>query len=63
MTYRAKGILDEDHSLALGAAGLSPLAERHLRPMLQAADLVLLLRCDPIEVHPGWLDPILDWPR
>ncbi len=56
-TYKAKGLVDETHSLALGGAGLSPLADRELLPLLKAADLVLLIGYDPIEMRAGWLDP------
>ncbi len=55
-TYKAKGIIPEDHPLCLGAAGLSPLADRHLLPLVHAADLVLALGYDPIEMRPGWRD-------
>ncbi|MFW8634184.1 thiamine pyrophosphate-binding protein [Cribrihabitans pelagius] len=53
-TYKAKGILPEDHPLCLGGAGLSPLADKHLLPLLQEADLILSLGYDPIEMRPGW---------
>ncbi|MCA0872461.1 thiamine pyrophosphate-binding protein [Seohaeicola saemankumensis] len=53
-TYKAKGILPEDHPLCLGAAGLSPLADRDLLPLVGAADLVLAIGYDPIEMRPGW---------
>lgn len=53
-TYRAKGIVPEDHPLAMGGAGLSPLADRHLLPLVRAADLILLAGYDPIEMRPGW---------
>ncbi len=56
-TYKAKGIVDENHPLALGGAGLSPLADGELLPLFKAADLVLLLGYDPIEMRAGWLDP------
>jgi acetolactate synthase-1/2/3 large subunit len=56
-TYKAKGIVDETHPLALGAAGLSPLADKELLPLFKAADLVLLIGYDPIEMRAGWLDP------
>ncbi len=55
--YKAKGLIPEDHPLALGAAGLSPLADRALLPLAGAADAVLLLGHDPIEMRPGWMDP------
>lgn len=53
-TYKAKGIIPEDHPLCLGGAGLSPLADRHLVPLVQQADLVLAIGYDPIEMRPGW---------
>jgi acetolactate synthase-1/2/3 large subunit len=56
-TYKAKGAIPEDHGLSLGAAGLSPRADASLGPVLRAADAVLALGYDPIEMRPGWLDP------
>lgn len=53
-TYKAKGILAEDDALALGGAGLSPLADKVLLPLLRSADLVLLVGYDPIEMRVGW---------
>lgn len=53
-TYKAKGILPEDHPLCLGAAGLSPLADRDLLPLVTSADLILAIGYDPIEMRPGW---------
>ncbi|ABD56121.1 thiamine pyrophosphate-binding protein [Jannaschia sp. CCS1] len=53
-TYKAKGVLPEDHALALGGAGLSPLADTHLLPLVAQADLILLVGYDPIEMRPGW---------
>ncbi|EBA14366.1 acetolactate synthase, catabolic, putative [Roseobacter sp. SK209-2-6] len=55
-SYKAKGILPEDHALCLGGAGLSPLADKHLLPLQREADLVLLIGYDPIEMRPGWRD-------
>lgn len=55
-TYKAKGIFPEDHALALGGAGLSPLADRTLVPFVQSADLILCVGYDPIEMRPGWRD-------
>jgi acetolactate synthase I/II/III large subunit len=55
-TYKAKGILPEDHPLCLGAAGLSPLADTHLLPLVEKSDLILGLGYDPIEMRPGWRD-------
>ena len=53
-TYKAKGLLDETHPLSLGGAGLSPLADKHLLPLVARADLILCLGYDPIEMRPGW---------
>ncbi len=58
-TYKAKGILDEDHPLVLGGAGLSPLADRHIMPLVEASDCIVLAGYDPIEMRVGWRDP---WP-
>jgi len=53
-TYKAKGVLAEGDPLALGGAGLSPLADRHLMPLVETADLILLAGYDPIEMRQGW---------
>jgi acetolactate synthase-1/2/3 large subunit len=53
-TYKAKGILPEDHPLCIGGAGLSPLADTHLLPFVRKADLVICAGYDPIEMRPGW---------
>lgn len=59
-TYKAKGVFPESHPLSLGAAGLSPLADRHLVPIAKAADVVVLAGYDPIEMRQGWIDPFGD---
>lgn len=59
-TYKAKGVIDERCPQALGAAGLSPLADDVLLGMMARADLVLLVGYDPIEMRLGWLDPFAD---
>ncbi len=56
-TYKAKGVIPEDHALALGGAGLSPLADKHLLPFVEAADLVICVGYDPIEMRTGWRNP------
>jgi acetolactate synthase-1/2/3 large subunit len=56
-TYKAKGIVPEDHRLCLGAAGLSPKADALLLPFLGQADLILCLGYDPIEMRSGWCEP------
>ncbi len=53
-TYKAKGVLDEAHELALGGAGLSPRADDILLPLVRRADAILLAGYDPIEMRPGW---------
>ncbi|WP_298390894.1 thiamine pyrophosphate-binding protein, partial [Ruegeria sp.] len=56
-TYKAKGILDEAHPLALGGAGLSPVADNSLLPIVRSSDCVILAGYDPIEMRVGWCDP------
>ncbi len=56
-TYKAKGLIPEDHPLSLGAAGLSPKADRLLLPLLAEADLIICAGYDPIEMRVGWRDP------
>ncbi|MEM7487653.1 MAG: thiamine pyrophosphate-binding protein [Pseudomonadota bacterium] len=53
-TYKGKGLMPEDHDLALGGAGLSPLADSHLLPLFREADLIVLAGYDPIEMRTGW---------
>lgn len=55
-SYKAKGIMPEDHALSLGGAGLSPLADKTLVPFVQSSDLILCVGYDPIEMRPGWRD-------
>ncbi|MEM8811209.1 MAG: thiamine pyrophosphate-binding protein [Pseudomonadota bacterium] len=59
-SYKAKGILPEDHALAIGGAGLSPKADRLLMPLLEQSDCIVLAGYDPIEMRIGWRDP---WPE
>ena len=56
-TYKAKGVIPEDDPLALGGAGLSPVADKHLLPLIETSDLILLAGYDPIEMRHGWRDP------
>lgn len=55
-TYRAKGVVPDDDPLSLGGAGLSPLADQTLLPLVRKADLILLIGYDPIEMRIGWRD-------
>ncbi len=56
-TYKGKGLMDERDPLSLGAAGLSPRADRVLMPLMAECDCVLLLGYDPIEMRLGWRNP------
>jgi acetolactate synthase I/II/III large subunit len=56
-TYKAKGVLPEDHPLCLGGHGLSPLADKYVLPYLRASDCILSVGYDPIEMRIGWRDP------
>ena len=56
-TYKAKGILAENDPLALGGAGLSPIADKILLPLLAQSDCLILAGYDPIEMRIGWQNP------
>jgi acetolactate synthase-1/2/3 large subunit len=56
-TYKGKGLMDERDPLCLGGAGLSPRADGILMPLIAAADCILLLGYDPIEMRIGWRNP------
>jgi acetolactate synthase-1/2/3 large subunit len=59
-TYKAKGVFPEDEEddfLSLGAAGLSPIADRHLMPLIEKSDLLLLVGYDPVEMRHAWTAP------
>ncbi len=56
-SYKAKGIVPEDHPLSLGGHGLSPKSDRIVLPVFEAADLVISAGYDPIEMRIGWQDP------
>ncbi|MFL2934096.1 MAG: thiamine pyrophosphate-binding protein, partial [Thalassobaculaceae bacterium] len=53
-TYKAKGIISEDEALSLGGAGLSPLGDKALMPLIEQSDFILLVGYDPIEMRNGW---------
>jgi acetolactate synthase-1/2/3 large subunit len=59
-SYKAKGLLPEDDAFALGGAGLSPVADEVLLPLVRASDCVVLAGYDPIEMRIGWRNP---WPE
>lgn len=56
-TYKAKGVLDEQHALSLGGAGLSPKADKILLPLVARADVILAIGYDPVEMRAGWQNP------
>ncbi len=56
-SYKAKGILPEDTPFAVGGAGLSPVADRYMLPIVRNADLVFAVGYDPIEMRTGWRNP------
>ncbi|GAA6180080.1 acetolactate synthase large subunit [Shimia sp. NS0008-38b] len=56
-SYKAKGVLSEDHPLSLGGAGLSPKADKILLPVVQQADVILAIGYDPVEMRIGWQTP------
>ncbi len=56
-TYKAKGVFDEHDTLCLGAAGLSPRADAALLPLVRAADVVLLVGYDPVEMRASYVEP------
>lgn len=62
-TYKGKGLIREDHPLAMGGAGLSPLADALLLDLIKRCDLLLMVGYDPIEMRLGWLDPVMEAER
>ena len=58
-TYKAKGLVPEEDPRVIGAVGLSPKADAIVRPLIEAADLIVLAGYDPIEMRQGWRNP---WP-
>ena len=56
-SYKAKGLIPDDDPMSMGGAGLSPLADMSLMPLIKDADFILLAGYDPIEMRPGWRNP------
>lgn len=58
-TYKAKGLVPENDPRVIGGIGLSPKADGIVRPLIEAADVIVLAGYDPIEMRQGWRHP---WP-
>lgn len=56
-TYKAKGVVPEDHELCIGATGLSPVVDKIHMAELGDADLVLTIGFDPVELRSDWMAP------
>ncbi len=56
-TYKAKGLISEDHPMALASAALSPAADAQIMPIVEAADLVILAGYDAVEMRRSWQQP------
>jgi acetolactate synthase I/II/III large subunit len=56
-TYKAKGVLSEHDPRCIGAMALSPRADAIIAPLLQQADVVLLVGYDPVEMRASYVDP------
>lgn len=55
-TYKAKGVIPEDHELAIAGVGLSPKADAIIQPLVAESDLILLVGYDPIEMRASWVN-------
>ncbi len=56
-TYKAKGIVPEDHMLCIGATGLSPVVDKIHMAQVRDADLILTIGFDPVELRSEWIAP------
>ena len=56
-TYKAKGIVPEDHVLCVCATGLSPVVDKIHMAYLREADLILTIGFDPVELRADWISP------
>lgn len=56
-TYKAKGVVPEDHGLSIGATGLSPVVDNIHMAHIRNADLILTIGFDPVELRSDWMAP------
>jgi acetolactate synthase-1/2/3 large subunit len=56
-TYKAKGVIPEDHGLCIGATGLSPVVDKIHMTHIRNADLILTTGFDPVELRSDWIAP------
>ena len=56
-TYKAKGVVPEDHELCVGATGLSPVVDKIHMSAIREADLILTIGFDPVELRSDWMAP------
>ncbi|MCP5366108.1 MAG: thiamine pyrophosphate-binding protein [Hyphomicrobiales bacterium] len=59
-SYKAKGLVDENHPLCVGAVGLSPVIDGENMKLVDGADLIVTVGYDPIELRDAWIDA---WPH
>jgi acetolactate synthase-1/2/3 large subunit len=56
-TYKAKGVIDELDPQCVGPIALSPRADAIVAPLIEAADVVLLVGYDPVEMRVRYVQP------
>jgi len=56
-TYKAKGVVPEDHPLCIGATGLSPVIDTIHMARVRESDLVFTIGFDPVELRSDWMAP------
>lgn len=59
-TYRAAGMVDDEHPLWAGTFGLSPVVDAHQKALFEQADLMVAIGLDIVELRPQWLP---GWPE
>lgn len=56
-TYKAKGVVPEDHPLCVGATGLSPVVDKIHMAHVRESDVVMTIGFDPVELRSDWIAP------